>query len=41
MTAPTDPSPPRPPQTRAEGTKLIGGLIVTCAGLAVVAAVAA
>jgi hypothetical protein len=39
MTATTsDPSPPRPPQTRAEGTKLIGGLIVTCAGLAVVAA---
>ena len=41
MTATTDePSPPRPPQPRAEGARLIGGMIVTCAGLVVVAAVA-
>lgn|SRR5690242_12561558 len=41
MTVTTDePSPPRPPQTRSEGARLIGGMIVVCAGLAVVAAVA-
>jgi hypothetical protein len=41
MTDPTtiadidEPSPPRPPVTRAESVKLIGGLVVVCVGLVV------
>src|SRR3954451_9763955 len=38
--ATSEPSPPRTPQTLSEGIKLIGGLIVVCAGLTVVALVA-
>ena len=34
--AASDPSPPRPPATRAEGIRLVGGLVVVCAGLLVI-----
>jgi hypothetical protein len=35
-----EPSPPRPPVTRAESLKLVGGMAVVCAGLLVVLVVA-
>ena len=35
-----EPSPPRPPVTRAESLKLVGGMAVVCAGLIVILAVA-
>jgi len=35
-----EPSPPRPPLTGTEALKLIGGLVVVCTGLGVLAAIA-
>ncbi|MCA1699811.1 MAG: hypothetical protein LC790_13255 [Actinobacteria bacterium] len=36
-----EPSPPRPPLTGTEALKLIGGLVVVCTGLGVLAVIAA
>ena len=38
--ASSEPSPPRAPQTKTEGIKLIGGLVVVCVGLVVLAVIA-
>ncbi len=35
-----EPSPPRPPLTGTEALKLVGGLVVVCSGLAVLAIIA-
>jgi len=36
----SEPSPPRVPETRSEGVKLIGGLVVVCGGLVVLMVIA-
>jgi len=36
----SEPSPPRAPETKSEGVKLIGGLVVVCAGLVVLMVIA-
>jgi hypothetical protein len=40
LAATDEPSPPRPPLTASEGIKVIGGLVVVCTGLVVLAAIA-